>query len=142
MVVPPPGRRPSPAARCSPSRSPRTSSPDRNAVDQEPAMSANPTLAKLDQRIALIRQNIRELIEQAAAFSGAGDEARVADRIAEQEEELAKLTKMRDALSRKYRPDPTIHDTSGGQPFASPTPVSEWAVRSDFPAPGDARCTP
>ena len=38
---------------------------------------------------------------QAAAFSGAGDEARAADRIAEQEEELAKLTKMRDALSRK-----------------------------------------
>ncbi|MGA7613006.1 MAG: hypothetical protein WCF49_22810, partial [Xanthobacteraceae bacterium] len=63
-------------------------------------MSANPTLAELDQRIALIRQNIRELIEQAAAFSGAGDEARAADRIAEQEEELAKLTKMRDALSR------------------------------------------
>jgi len=64
-------------------------------------MSSNPTLAELDQRIALIRQNIRELIEQAAAFSGAGDEARAADRIAEQEEELAKLTKMRDALSRK-----------------------------------------
>ena len=64
-------------------------------------MSANPTLAELDQRIALIRQNIRELIEQAAAFSGAGDEARAADRIAEQEEELAKLTKMRDALLRK-----------------------------------------
>ena len=64
-------------------------------------MSANPTLAELDQRIALIRQNIRELIEQAAAFSGAGDEARAADRIAEQESELAKLTKMRDALSRK-----------------------------------------
>jgi hypothetical protein len=64
-------------------------------------MSANPTLAELDQRIALIRQNIRELIEQAAAFSGAGDEARAADRIAEQEEELDKLTKMRDALSRK-----------------------------------------
>jgi hypothetical protein len=64
-------------------------------------MSANPTLAELDQRIALIRQNIRELIEQAAAFSGAGDEARAADRIAEQEEELVKLTKMRDALSRK-----------------------------------------
>ena len=64
-------------------------------------MSANPTLVELDQRIALIRQNIRELIEQAAAFSGAGDEARAADRISEQEAELAKLTKMRDALSRK-----------------------------------------
>jgi hypothetical protein len=64
-------------------------------------MSANPTIAELDQRIALIRRNLRELIEQAAAFSGAGDEARVADRIAVQEEELAKLTKLHDSLSKK-----------------------------------------
>jgi len=64
-------------------------------------MSANPTIAELDQRIAIIRRNLRELIEQAAAFSGAGDEARVADRIANQEAELAKLTKLRDSLSKK-----------------------------------------
>jgi hypothetical protein len=64
-------------------------------------MSANPTIAELDRRIALIQRNLRELIEQAAAFSGAGDEARVADRIAVQEEELAKLTKLRDGLSEK-----------------------------------------
>jgi len=64
-------------------------------------MSSSPTLAELDQRIAIVRGNIRELIEQAAAFSGAGDEQRAADRIAVQEEELAKLLKARDALSRK-----------------------------------------
>ena len=63
-------------------------------------MSANPTIAELDQRIAIIRRNLRELIEQAAAFSGAGDEARVADRIANQEAELDKLTKHRDSLSK------------------------------------------
>jgi len=63
-------------------------------------MSANPTIAELDQRIALIRRNLSELIEQAAAFSGAGDEAKVADRIANQEAELAKLTKLRDSLSK------------------------------------------
>ena len=63
-------------------------------------MSANPTIAELDQRIAIIRRNLRELIEQAAAFSGAGDEARVADRIANQEAELAKLIKLRDSLSK------------------------------------------
>jgi len=63
-------------------------------------MSANPTIAELDQRIALIRRNLTELVEQAAAFSGAGDEARVADRIANQEAELAKLTKLRDSLSK------------------------------------------
>jgi hypothetical protein len=64
-------------------------------------MSTNPTLAELDERIAIVRGNIRELIEQAAAFSGAGDEQRAADRIAVQEEELAKLLKARDALARK-----------------------------------------
>ena len=63
-------------------------------------MSANPTIAELDQRIALIRRNLTELVEQAAAFSGAGDEARVADRIANQEAELDKLTKLRDSLSK------------------------------------------
>ena len=56
------------------------------------------TLEELDRRIAVIRDNIRELTEQAAALSGAGDEFRVADRIAEQEEALAELLKEREAL--------------------------------------------
>jgi hypothetical protein len=42
-----------------------------------------------------------QLVEQAAAFSGAGDEARNADRIAQQTEELEKLVKQRDALLKK-----------------------------------------
>jgi hypothetical protein len=41
-----------------------------------------PSLPELEQRIATVRENIRQLIEQATAFSGAGDEARNADRIA------------------------------------------------------------
>jgi hypothetical protein len=57
-----------------------------------------PTIAELDERIAMTRQNIGDLIEQAAAYSGAGDESRTADRIAEQEQELAKLIELRDAL--------------------------------------------
>jgi hypothetical protein len=48
-----------------------------------------------------VRDNIRELVEQAAAFSGAEDEARNADRIAQQNEELDRLTKERDALLKK-----------------------------------------
>jgi hypothetical protein len=32
------------------------------------------TISELEERIALIRRNIDELIEQAAAYSGAGDE--------------------------------------------------------------------
>ena len=57
------------------------------------------TLVALDERIAAIRENIRELTEQAAAFSGAGDEARIADRIAEQDALLAGLLKERQALA-------------------------------------------
>jgi len=58
-------------------------------------------LAELDARIAIVRDNIRQLIEQAAAFSGAEDEDRNADRIAQQNEELDRLTKQRDALLKK-----------------------------------------
>jgi enolase len=60
-----------------------------------------PTIAELDARIAMIRQNINDLVEQAAAYSGAGDEGRAADRIAQQEQELARLTKLRDDLAGK-----------------------------------------
>lgn len=59
------------------------------------------SLDELDARIAILRDNIRQLIEQAAAYSGAGDEDRAADRIAQQNEELDKLTKQRDALMGK-----------------------------------------
>lgn len=56
------------------------------------------SLPELEERIAIIRDNIRQLVEQAAAFSGAEDEARNADRIAQQTEELESLIKQRDAL--------------------------------------------
>jgi hypothetical protein len=60
-----------------------------------------PSLAELERRIAIVRDNIRQLIEQAAAQSGAEDEDRNADRIARQQEELDRLIKQRDALSKK-----------------------------------------
>jgi hypothetical protein len=59
------------------------------------------SLAELDQRIAIVRDNIRQLIEMAAAVSGAEDESRNADRIAQQSEELEKLMKQRDELQKK-----------------------------------------
>jgi len=64
-------------------------------------MNDGPTISELEERIATIRRNIVDLIEQAAAYSGAGDEARTADRIALQEQELAKLIALRDARSAK-----------------------------------------
>ena len=57
-------------------------------------------LIEIDKRIASIRDNIRELIEQAAALSGAADETRMADRISDQEAQLAALLKQREALAR------------------------------------------
>ena len=59
------------------------------------------SLAELEQRIANARDNIRQLIEQAAAQSGAEDEDRNADRIAQQQEELDRLVKQRDQLLKK-----------------------------------------
>ncbi|HEY0301115.1 MAG TPA: hypothetical protein VGC36_07285 [Rhizomicrobium sp.] len=59
------------------------------------------SLPDLEDRIAIIRDNLRQLTEQAAAFSGAADEERAAERIATQQEELDKLVKQRDALVKK-----------------------------------------
>jgi uncharacterized small protein (DUF1192 family) len=59
------------------------------------------SLPELEDRIAILRDNIRQLIEQAAAASGAEDEARNSDRIAQQTAELEKLTKERDAHLKK-----------------------------------------
>lgn len=59
-----------------------------------------PELTDLEKRIAILQDNIRQLVEQAAAFSGAGDEERNADRIAEQTEELDRLIKQRDGLKK------------------------------------------
>ena len=56
-------------------------------------------LGEINQRIATIRENLRALTEQAAARSGAADEDLSADRIANQEEQLASLVKLRDSLS-------------------------------------------
>ncbi len=64
-------------------------------------MNSTVSLAELDKRIAIVRDNIRQLIEQAAAQSGAEDEDRNADRIARQNEELDRLMKQRDALATK-----------------------------------------
>lgn len=59
------------------------------------------SLPEVEDRIAIVRDNIRQLIEQAAAYSGAADESRNADRIAEQEEELQRLLARRDELTKK-----------------------------------------
>lgn len=66
-------------------------------------MPNEPTLSRdeLNDRIAILRDNIRQLTEQAAAFSGAADEERASNRIAEQQDELDRLIAMRDELDKK-----------------------------------------
>ena len=59
------------------------------------------SLPEIEDRIAIVRDNIRQLTEQAAGSSGAADESRNADRIADQEAELQRLIKQRDALGKK-----------------------------------------
>jgi uncharacterized small protein (DUF1192 family) len=64
-------------------------------------MPDNLSLAELDDRIAVVRDNIRQLVEQAAAASGGQNEERTADRIAQQTAELDKLVSERDARAGK-----------------------------------------
>lgn len=64
-------------------------------------MAADPDLlAELDTRIAILRDNLRELIEQAAGYSGAADEGRNADRIADQQAKLDALLIEREKLTK------------------------------------------
>jgi hypothetical protein len=66
-------------------------------------MAENPLISELDAEIAIVRDNLRDLIEQAAARSGAADEDLAASRIAEEEDRLASLIARRDALDKTSR---------------------------------------
>ena len=56
---------------------------------------------ELDDRIAILQNNIRQLVEQAAGRSGGQTEECNSDRIAQQSEELDRLSKERDGLLKK-----------------------------------------
>jgi hypothetical protein len=61
---------------------------------------ADDELAEIDRKIAVVRDNLRTLVEQAAGYSGAADEDRNADRIADQERLLAELQDERARLQK------------------------------------------
>lgn len=56
---------------------------------------------QLNDRIAILEGNIRQLIEQAAAASGEQNESRIADRISQQNDELDRLIKIRESREKK-----------------------------------------
>ena len=58
-------------------------------------------LNEIEKRIQIVEDNLRQLMEQAAAYSGAADEERNADRIADQQAKLDALLKERDELLAK-----------------------------------------
>ena len=64
-------------------------------------MSDYLSLPELNDRIAVLRDNLRQLVEQAAAASGSQSEERIADRIAQQSAALDKLVEERDARMQK-----------------------------------------
>jgi len=57
-------------------------------------------IQQIDARIAIARDNLRELIDRASGYSGAADDELTAQRIAEQEAELERLKKRRTLLAR------------------------------------------
>jgi len=57
------------------------------------------SLEEIDKRISTVRENLRQLVEQAAGYSGSADDELVSRRIAEREAQLEVLTKKRAELA-------------------------------------------
>ncbi|MES5482714.1 hypothetical protein QMZ05_08130 [Bradyrhizobium sp. INPA03-11B] len=57
------------------------------------------SLSEVNDRIAILRDNIRQLIEQAAGAAGAEVEERIAQRLEQQNAELEKLLKAREVMT-------------------------------------------
>ena len=73
------------------------------------------SLAEVDERLSVVRDNLRDLVEQAAAYSGAAGEELMSERIAEQEAQLAALTKRRDELLQGSAFPPSTRSAAPGQ---------------------------
>jgi hypothetical protein len=66
-----------------------------------PRAGVSPAIAELNDRIGIARNNLRDLTEQGAGYSGGATEELLATRITGQEEKLRQLTKQRDELVRR-----------------------------------------
>ena len=95
---------------------------------------SSPSLSELDARIAVLRDNIRKLIEQAAGFSGAEDEERNADRIAQQTEELEAGPRPSNATRRRRndasRHEETVHAHAAGDRTMSRPPFPPFTAET------------
>jgi hypothetical protein len=57
------------------------------------------SLSEVNDRIAILRDNIRQLIEQAAGAAGAEVEERIAERLEQQNAELERLLQAREVMT-------------------------------------------
>ena len=71
----------------------------KTAPPKAPMPDVSSAVADIDNRIAIVRSNLRELVEQATSYSGASDEERLSQRISEQEAKLEALRKQRRELA-------------------------------------------
>jgi hypothetical protein len=98
----------------------KTATPKRQAVRKKPKTAArrrkpapvakapvrrvpapsSAALMEIDQRIAIVQNNLRALAEQSSASSGSATEELLSDRIASQEAELKRLRQERDTLAK------------------------------------------
>ena len=61
-------------------------------------MTDSVELREVERLIQVVEDNLRQLQEEATAVSGAADEERIANRIADQETKLAALLRQREVL--------------------------------------------
>jgi hypothetical protein len=61
-------------------------------------MTDSVELREVERLIQVVEDNLRQLREEATAVSGAADEERIANRIADQEAKLAALLRQREVL--------------------------------------------
>jgi hypothetical protein len=63
-------------------------------------MAGDMDIQEIQERLEIARENLRQLTEQATAFSGAADEERNSDLIAEQEAEIDRLKSLLEGAGR------------------------------------------
>jgi len=87
------------AKKAAPTRKPGAA--DKAPTVRTVSVKAPPVTAEIDNRISIVRANLRDLVEQAASSAGAGSEELLSQRITQQEERLRLLTKERDELLQR-----------------------------------------
>ncbi len=82
---------------------PKAKSKARPKITPARLRAAAPKITPFDDRIALARDNLRQLVEQAASSAGAANEELLSQRISDFEERVRQLNRQRDDYLKKTR---------------------------------------